>query len=95
MARLGQIHMRIVMPGASGALLVPTERVVGMIMRSRDEADAREEHTDYCGYPTPFHSILHSYGAVAVLFKQNRPVTWVIGIIQRQLNSRGLDVPLR
>ena len=87
MAGLGEIHMRIVMPGASGALLVATERVVGMIMRSRDEADAREEHTDDCGYPTPFHSILHSYGAPAVIFKQNRPVTRIIGIQRHELNS--------
>ena len=75
------------MPRTGGALLVTTERVPGMIMRGRNEAHAREEHADHCGYPTPFHSILHSYGAPTVIFKQNRPVTRIIGIQRHELNS--------
>jgi hypothetical protein len=74
-------------PRTGRTLLVAIERVPRMIMRGRNEAHAHEEHADHCSYRTPFHSSLHSYSAPATFFKQNRPVTRLIGASAAKLNS--------
>jgi hypothetical protein len=84
------------MPRARIALFVPAKGMPGMIVRNRsNHSHAQIEHADKRCYPTHFHSLLHSYSAPAGFFKQNRPVTFPIGIERDELNWRGFDVPAR
>ena len=92
----GKIRLVVMMPRAGFALLMPIEGMTGMIMRDgSNDSHAQVEHADDGCYPTHFHSLLHSYDAPAGYFKQNRPVTFLIGIKPGELNWRGFDVPAR
>lgn len=67
----GNIDLGIVMPGTCFALLVAVESVTRMIVRDgRNEPHAHVEHADDRGYPTPFHSVWHCYGATNQLSRK-------------------------
>jgi hypothetical protein len=62
--RVRHIHLVIVMPRTSVALLLPAQLVPRVIMRRSYEPHAHVEHADYRRNPTPSHFRSHSYAAI-------------------------------